>query len=174
MKSLTHPILGFSNDEPQIPTLPHSPLPRRQQRIASGARSKQRLPWTRPTFFPPSLGRIRPPSLPFFFPEPPSPGSGRWRPRPVELAPALDPVRRREMAEVRRMAWPRWRRAACRGRARRAGASLPRAPAERWAAAQGRALRHCSSDGPPLDVCVVSLWRGRNATQNAYPVSVLC
>ena len=39
------------------------------------------------------------------------------------------------------MAWPRWRRAARRGRARRAGASLPRASAGRWAAARGRARR---------------------------------
>ena len=49
-----------------------------------GARSKRRPPRTRPAFFPPSPGRIRPPSLPFFFPEPPSPGSGRARSRAEE------------------------------------------------------------------------------------------
>ncbi|XP_066365444.1 uncharacterized protein [Miscanthus floridulus] len=64
VKSLTQPILDFSNDEPQIPTLPHSPLPRRQQRLASGARSKRRPPRTRPAFFPPPPGRIRPPPSP--------------------------------------------------------------------------------------------------------------
>ena len=144
-----------------------SSLPRRQQHLvsggsgattplgaalgASGARRGRGLPSSLP--LPAGSG---PPPSPSSSPTLPLPdpaggaraGGARAR-ASAELAPALDPMWRREMAEVRRMAWPRWRRAARRGRARRARASLPRAPAGRWAAARGRALRHCGFDGPP-------------------------
>ena len=111
---------------------------------ASGARRGRGLPSSLP--LPAGSG---PPPSPSSSPTLPLPDPAGGARASAELAPALDPMWRREMAEVRRMACPRWRRAARRGRARRAGASLPRAPAGRWAVAQGRALRHCGSDGAP-------------------------
>ena len=82
---------------------------------ASGARHGRGLPSSLP--LPAGSG---PPSLPFFFPDPPSLGSGRWRPRPAELAPAARlssrPRRRSSRSSSCVVLWQRFASSNCRRR----------------------------------------------------------